>query len=376
MKRFFSLFLSVLICASAVCFAMPLTASAEDSVGHNHSYYINNIVRSQDGTRIESFGLMCEGCYEVVQETGIVIDYRIDHNGWGANDKTSWYFIDGLVTLHDPVRIYGTVNLVLLNDSLLQCMSGIQVENDSTLNIYSERVDYSPNSLDNHMGKLRAYTDNDNHGAAIGGMENRTNVTVSIYGGDIMADAKGWGAAIGSGYGWFTKGADATVNIHGGKIIAFANNGGAAIGCGYGNTEATVNVYGGIAWAQATECIAASVGKSYDGSAAVNYYGGFIYGAPLSVYRYDGIVANSITKYGNARIIGNNDGLYDDKSMALAKTANWIEQNGGYIGSTLSEGNMWIIIPVAVVALAGIASLIIIKRRKKMCQSSSKTTER
>lgn len=352
--------IAILLCT--VC--LPFSAFAAPA--HNHTHYISYISRSEDGTAVESFGLFCETCDEVVhvKTKSVVVDYRISYNGWGANGKTMWYFVDGLVSLKDPVRIYGTVNLVLLDDALLICEGGIHLYDGASLNIYSEHLDYSPDTPENHMGRLRAYARGDtNHCAAIGGVDNGKGDTVSIYGGDIYAFSEGYGAAIGSGYG-----GSITVNICGGKVRAVSTDSGAAIGGGYNETNATVNFRGGIAWAKYTDNYAASVGRGFwECHATVNFSGGYVYGVPnaIGTVRTDGITADSIKREGSIRSIGKNDGLYDEAGMKLAEKAGWIAQNGGYVGSVLSDGNLWILIGVAVLAVGGVTAAVIVSKKKK-----------
>ena len=365
MKKIVSFILTgIMFC---VLFVPVFSASAKEAKKHNHTYYVDYIKRSKEGTEVESFGLFCEECDEVqhIKTTGVVVDYKIAYNGWGSEGKTTWYFIDGLVSLNDPIRIYGNVNIVLLDNSLLICKNGIHISSNSTLSIYSEHLDYSPKSRKNNMGKIRAFSAEDDHCAAIGGMEDAKNVTVNIYGGDFDISNNGWGAGIGSGSG---KSATATVNIYNGKIYVKSINDGAGIGGGYNGTYATVNIYGGISWASVTQKFAASVGSGFwNCNSKINFYGGYIYGAPhySSSTRYDGMIADSITNYANGNIIGNNDGIYDTKGKALAEKAGWVEENGGYVASALSVGSIWVIIAVAVVVLCGVAVLVIVKKKKK-----------
>ncbi len=48
--------------------------------------------------------------------------------------------------------------------------------------------------------------------------------------------------------------------------------------------------------------------------------------------------------------------------------------SGSGTGSILSDGNLWIIVTVAVVAIAGIAILIIVNKRKKVATAGAETT--
>lgn len=367
-KRIVCLLVAVLM-ACALC----VPASAAEETAHNHAHYIKYISRSEDGTVVESFGLFCEKCREFkhIMASAPVIDYHISYNGWGVGGKETWYFVEGIVTLKDPVRIYGTVNLVLLDDALLICERGIHIYDGGTLNLYSEHLDYSPDTDDNHMGRLRAYThEKTDYGAAIGGMWDDKEVTVNIYGGDIYALSEGFGAAIGSGF----KG-KATVNICGGKVRAFSTNDGAGIGGGYDETTATVNFRGGIVWASSGDSYAASVGNGFwECHSQVTFSGGFVYAVPSGgkYTKHRGFLADSIVKEGDYGIIGKDeDGLYDSEGMKLAKQAGWVEQNGGYVGATIAQGNWWILLGVAILAVSGVAVFVVVRRKKKPSAAES-----
>lgn len=356
--------ISLLFCALMLC-ALALPLAAAEEVPHNHTHYVDHIVR--EGNSVKSFGLFCEDCDEVkhVKTGGIVIDYSISYNGWGADGEESWYFIDGLVSLKDPLRISGTVNLVLLDDSLFICETGLHLMEGATLNVYSEHIDYSPDTRDNHMGRLRAYARGEQGVfAAIGGGWKGEDTTVNIYGGDVYAFSEGYGAAIGSGHQ-----GKSVVNVYGGKIRAFSTGSGAGIGSGYDYASATVSFYGGITWASSAEHYAASVGCGFwECHADVNFHGGYVYGVPnTSEYsRTAGIVADHLMTFAEGtHALGQNDGLYDVAAMDLAKQAGWIERNGGYVASTLSGGTLWIVIGVAALAAVGVAVAVVIVKKKK-----------
>ena len=48
---------------------------------------------------------------------------------------------------------------------------------------------------------------------------------------------------------------------------------------------------------------------------------------------------------------------------------------GGNTGSVLSDGNLWIIIAVAVLALGGVATLFIVKKKKKPVAANGASAE-
>lgn len=366
MKKLLCAFVAVLLVFGN--FILPVSA---EKAGHNHKYYIDYISRSADGRTVKSFGLFCEDCDEVkhIKTGATVIDYSISNNGWGTEGQTTWYFIDGLVSLKDPVRIYGTVNLVLLDNALFICESGIHVYDNSTLNIYSEHLDYSPAGDKNTMGVLRSYArDESGEAAAIGSVQKGKNVTVNIYGGDIYAFSDGSGAAIGSGYNYIGENSSVAVNIYGGKVRANATGDAAAIGGGYNYTDAKLNFYGGIVHASNTGKYAASIGCGFwECHAQVNFFGGYVYGEAKTTdgSHIAGIVADPIKRADGAKQFGNIDGIYDDDGMALAKQAGWLDANGYPLGSILSEGNLWIVIAVVVVVVGGVATLVIINKKKK-----------
>ena len=367
MKKIAALLFVTLLIAS-LC--LPALAADTDRE-HNHKYYFDYISRSADGRTVESFGLFCEDCDEIVhvKPNAEVIDYHIDHNGWGTAGKTTWLFVDGLVTLYDPVRISGTVNLVLLDNALLRCEDGLNLYDNSTLNIYSEHLDYSPAGENNTMGTLRATVKREySQDAAIGGFDEAKNVTVNIYGGDIYAYSAVNGAAIGSG----TNGT-ATVNIYGGKVNAVSADCGAAIGGGYDQTDVTVNFHGGIVHARCTGWYAASIGCGFhECKATVNFFGGYVYGESQTkgISTLAGIVADTINVAEGTKKLGNTDGLYDAAGLALAKQAGFIDANGYPVGSVLSEGNVWVIVALAAVIVVSVLVLVFGKKKKKPAEKS------
>ena len=169
--------------------------------------------------------------------------------------SSGWYVVANVDTLPQKVSIVinGEVNLVLMDDRSLtvtkpanhksgNCMSGIVLLPDNTLNVYGQTKG---------TGTLTA--NGFNSSAGIGGYDysaNKACGTLKVYGGTVVAN--GGSGAAGIGGSASADGAGGTVEIYGGTVTATGSNGGAGIGSG-GNAlnsgvaanGGTVKIYGG-----------------------------------------------------------------------------------------------------------------------------------
>ncbi len=186
------------------------------------------------------------------------------------------YVIEGDVTVNGSLTVDGWARIILKDDSQLNAMQGIRLENGAHLDIFAQ-AEKSWN-----MGKLYANNaEKDGYGIGgddagfiniFGGLVKATGVNrpglgasdIVIYNGDIIAKSNNQ-AAIGS----VDYGARADIGIYGGKVDAISDTG-CGIGGGRGSAEGHVGIYGGEVTAKGE----LGIGFYNDGSAL--FYGGTI----------------------------------------------------------------------------------------------------
>jgi len=155
-----------------------------------------------------------------------------------ASDTTSWtdggwYVVSGGATIESRVNVAGTANLILCDGATLTLNNGISVNNGNTLNIYGQSEG---------TGSIVATTIS-KRTACIGGNEDRACGTISIHGGTITAT--GPTTTSGPGIGGGNGGDGGSITIYGGNITANAGRFAAAIGGGYARGAGTIAIYGG-----------------------------------------------------------------------------------------------------------------------------------
>ena len=331
-----------------------------------------------------------------------------------------WYIVDSVVD-YDWNRLYvrEDSNLLLLDHCGIDSKRGIGV-NDTELCIYAQSSD------EDTMGYINI-TDSDLDIAGLGGDKGVKEGTVTICGGRIEAQGGANAAGIGSGHL-----GDCTVNIYGGIVTGRSYNGGAGIGSGDSSesdqtdSNCTVNIYGGTVTAIA-DAFGAGIGSGDRGDSTVNIYGGTVTATgglnaagigsgrgeegsffsnriPLgngsvliaggTVFAYGGCIGigSGATSRCTVRLLGgtiNGDvgsGYSGSCNIFLSKKANIkgcigvgdngtyqiYDENGKKIGSVISEGNLWIVIAVAVLAIGSVAALAIVKKKKKPASGADK----
>ena len=234
-----------------------------------------------------------------------------------------WYIVDSELNYKGTrLQIAGDVKLILLDTCGITTSGGIGVQRGKTLSIYSE-------SLTEHDGFKPGYievTGAPLYCAGIGGNDGAENVTVNIYGGHIHSYGGYSAAGIGSG-GWGSS----TVNIFNGYVDSVGGIYGPGIGSAY-DAHADVTIHAGtvIAWG----------GQFASGIGIADIYSAAISTATVRI---------------------------SDKAVVEAhggKGASDIDGRVPYIGSLISQGDIWIIAGVAL-ACAAVVVFFVIKNKKK-----------
>ena len=271
------LLLTAALLGGAVCCADAYDAqdTGDGSSGASYIFYVADV----------------DGKLEMKQGTiGEFHTVTGSDTSWGTASETSWYVVEGSVSIDGKVTVSGDVNLILADGSSLTA-GYIVVDQGSSITIYGQSEGTGSLVLEGgtsnaalggdfgkasgeiaiHGGSIRAVSTSS--GAGIGGGRDGAG-TVSIYGGEVYAQS-GSGAAIGGGHG-----ATGDVTIYGGKITAFldSTDSGAAIGDGSGSAGGggEVTIYGGTVVAESYT--SAAIGGAYlnDGPVTVAIHGGDI----------------------------------------------------------------------------------------------------
>lgn len=230
--------------------------------------------------------LDAQGTTQTIENYTIINDRTTSLTSSG--DSNGWYVVENNIEISTRLKVSGDVHLILLNNSKLIVNGGIEVNDTNSLTIYSQSFDKDA------MGRLEAVAVS---GAGIGGNYEKSNGTITINGGYIIAkgginatiggagigaggkadsvksiilnngyvesyggyygqsteelDRNGAGAGIGGG-GWSSN--VSNIEINGGEIHAYAGYNGAA-GIGGGGHDGLlhhITVTGGLIYAQGT----------------------------------------------------------------------------------------------------------------------------
>ncbi len=263
------------------------------------------------------------------------------------NLQSGWYLVVFNFDYGNTrLDIQGDVNIVLMNGCGFTTRGGIHVAGSGTLNIYSQSTDR------NATGYIKV-NDSPFDAAAIGGNPRDNSGTVNIYGGYIyaMSNNDGSGAGVGSG-----KGGNTTINIYNGYVDAIAHAGGAGLGSGEGG-DGTINIFNGTVYAEGGNSGGPGIGSGRSGYCDVTIHNG------------------NITARGGRDGTGIGTGMYAKACVRISDKAN-VDALGGafadninaqqpYTGSTISEGNIWIIAGIGIAAAIAVAAIVISKRQKK-----------
>lgn len=139
-----------------------------------------------------------------------------------------WYVVNGHAAIDSRITVSGDVHLILMDGCSLTARNGITVEEPDSLTIYAQSREKST------MGRLEAK----GGGAGIGGRRGNLCGTVTVNGGNIIAEGDNNSAGIGHGAG--VSGKNGTITINGGNVEAKGKVWGPGIGNG------TVTITGGI----------------------------------------------------------------------------------------------------------------------------------
>ena len=143
----------------------------------------------------------------------ILVSTNFDDFGGG------WYALTESAEFTNRITCSGDVYLILCDGKTFSALSGITVNEGSSLTIYGQEL---------KSGALIANAEKVNGSAGIGGEENKNSGTINIVGGKITAKGGQYGAGIGGG-----SNGSGTVSVEGGTVTATGGQYGAGIGGGY-----------------------------------------------------------------------------------------------------------------------------------------------
>ena len=192
----------------------------------------------------------------------ILVSTNFDDFGGG------WYALTESAEFTNRITCSGDVYLILCDGKTFSALSGITVNEGSSLTIYGQEL---------KSGALIANAEKVNGSAGIGGEENKNSGTINIVGGKITAKGGQYGAGIG-GSASDNENSNtpvSTVEINGTTISATGGENGAGIGSGqYGSARITLNT-GVIEKAVGGEN-AAAIGSGLNGTAECTLTNGVI----------------------------------------------------------------------------------------------------
>ena len=134
--------------------------------------------------------------------------------------KSGWYVVDKSLTFKTRIKTQGTVNLILLDNTILTANKGISVS--GAFHVWAQSEKYS--DINDMTGVIKA-TANEKNYSGISGYG--TAGYVYFHGGIVFAAGGEGASGISGKSSW---GEDYTINVFGGSIIGAGGNGGAGIG--------------------------------------------------------------------------------------------------------------------------------------------------
>ena len=140
-------------------------------------------------------------------EARTISEYTLVSGGIPSTTYTEgWYVFQGNIYPQGRCEVYGTVNIILMDDCQFFADYGIHINPGAHLNIYGQEKD---------EGKIEATCKSN---SPIGGNEgqNDLNRSLTVNGGIISARAKDGAAAVGAG----KKGSFGDITINGGSVYA------------------------------------------------------------------------------------------------------------------------------------------------------------
>ena len=314
-----------------------------------------------------------------------------------------WYIVNSDISYGERIHVTEDSNILLLDRCGIETSRGIGV-NNTKLGIYAQSLD------ENTMGYINV-TDSEAYCAGIGGGKGVKKGTVMICGGNIDAEGNRSAAAIGSGqdgnceviikggivtgrgyscgagigsgesYSLTAMLSDCSVTIWDGIVTGYGGNYAAGIGSGpTGDCEVIIN--GGIVTGYGGDDAAGiGSGKGLNekrlGNGSVSIYGGTVSAEGGCIGIGSGVESSCDVKILGGNISGDiGSGANGSCSISVSDkaiindgigvgdpgTCRVYDENGKKIGSVISEGNIWIIIAVVIVA-AGVAFFVIKKKK-------------
>lgn len=279
---------------------------------------------------------------------------------FGEENKETWYYAYGEGTVSSRLNAKGSVHLVLMDGARLTCLQGIHVCSGSSLTIYAQ------SAAEETMGCL-IVPGAPQHSAGIGGDENKGDVAVMICGGKL--ELRGGYSAAGIGGGSYSN--NITITIKNGTVSAIGGNYGAGIGGGQTDNNVVVTIENGTVTATGG-CYAAGIGCGYLGQentviikdGTVTATGGE-HGAGIG--SGNSIISNNssatVILYGGTIDAHRGSDFAEDIGKGWDSECT-VEDYRGVSGSTLSDGNMTIVVGAACLAVALVGGLLIGKKKK------------
>ena len=190
-------------------------------------------------------------------KTGICENYTV-------LDKTvriltsGWYVLEDSGTTNFVPVASGDVHIILKDNCTLESIGGIRVTDDNSLTIYAQ-------SEGEDAGAIIADSSDNQFSSGIGGGVNQTPGSLTIHGGNIIANGGMYSAGIGGGSTTKTgsgfSGCDTV--IYGGEIHALGGAYGAGIGGGIYGDGGNTAIYGGTVEAVGGVNGGAGIGSGY-----------------------------------------------------------------------------------------------------------------
>ena len=198
-----------------------------------------------------------------------IVESATEYVKWGIYGKTTWYVVQGEITLSKGVICNDNVHLILADGAKLRAdgqffgeateMDKPAIEVDmGSLTIYGQTA---------QSGQLNAYCVSNFYAAGIGGAYNTSGSNITINGGKIRAVGGDYAAGIGGG-GNGTFGANGTnITINGGTVEAIGGWQAAGIGGGSGGSAYNITINGGTVTASGGS-FASGIGGGAGGTAS------------------------------------------------------------------------------------------------------------
>ena len=338
----------------------------KDSISSGRNDYFIYAINNEEGRQI-----VCNdtGTYTYIDKNGnaATLDGTKEYFRIMTSDTTDlkggWYVVNSGVNFGKTrIRVSGDVNILLLDGCSITTSGGIGIpyNTEQTLNIYSQ-------SLGDNMGSI-SVDGAPSFCAGIGtdGVYQADSLKncghVNIYGGRINSRGANWSAGIGGG-----ATCKCSVTITNGDITARGGAGGAGIGTGTSQIDysdiyisgGTVCAYGGID--------SAGIGAGECGHCSVYISGGNITAVGD---RYGAGIGTGFTSSCYIELSG--DCIINAKGGENSVDIGYDYQSAGSVtdtrksgGSTLSEGNLWIVAVVAVAVVGAVVAFVICKKKKK-----------